>query len=145
MSDSSTTPGTLSRLMLLRRAQDDPRLKLDQLLAETIAVLDLADAVVCWPAAGAPEVHAASAADESAPEDPMKWSPEIVARLAQARSADETINDPRHRLFIPLIVEGRRNGVMAVSGREPISDEDQCTLIIMAQILARHPAFVSLL
>jgi signal transduction histidine kinase len=148
MNTSSTTPRTLARLQLLRRIQGDgstARPQLEQLLAEMIEALELTGATVRWPVTGTPEVHVGRG--ETVLDGPSTWGPETTARLGGARSSDETFIDPQrpHRLLVPLIVDGLRNGVLSALTREPMNEEDHCTLIIVAHCLVRHPAFVDLI
>lgn len=143
MKTSASTTKNVARYQLLSRLlAGRTGEKLEQLLAETAGTFGVEQTGLRWPIQGSPQINCVAgwpAADESG-----KWDLDAIGRLADAPNSADAFLDPRDskRLLIPLLVDGRRNGVFWVTRGEGFGEDDWHALVAVAQCFARHPAFL---
>jgi signal transduction histidine kinase len=73
-----------------------------------------------------------------------KWGADVTGRLASARTTRDVAGDSQdaNRLLVPLLIDGRRNGVFWALANDGLDEEDRQALIVVGQCLSRHPALV---
>ncbi len=115
---------------------------LTAVLDDLAASFGLAEAGVRWPVRGPQQVLAMVGA-----ENECGFGEETAAQLASAHSSEEVLADPMgSRFLIPLVFEGRSNGVLwaRLSGQTNWLEEDRTALVLAAQCLARHPSLLEM-
>ncbi len=113
--------------------------KFEQTVAEVANTFELAEFGIRWPVPGTAQFQVI-VGDST---DSMTWSSDSIERLMQAKSFEESWVDAEdgRRLFVPLLLEGRRNGAVWIRSHEPIDDETGRFLIVVVQSLIRLPSF----
>ncbi|MCE9529771.1 MAG: hypothetical protein K8T89_01320 [Planctomycetes bacterium] len=111
---------------------------LEKVLNDVCSTLELDDLALRWPIQGTSQINLIVGPGK---QESQKWESEVVGRLAGAKSSTEAFADPKndHRLHIPLLFQGRRNGAISASRSETISEEDCIFLTVVAQCLGKHP------
>ena len=142
---SKIAASSVARFQLLSRllaGSKDSGERIEALLADVADTFQLEEAGLRWPVSGQWQVHCVAGKPDREPV--AKWDSEVSNRLTAARSSDETIIDPQNdrRLLIPVFIEGRRNGVFWAVSSDGFQEEARQGLIVAAQCLSRHPAFV---
>jgi signal transduction histidine kinase len=144
MNASANMTRTATRFQFLSRllaGETGSGRKLDELLAEAADVYDLAEIGVRWPIPGVATVYGVAGLASS--DGTLKWDAETVARLSDARSSNDAFVDSQepHRLLVP-IVSGKQNGVIWALARQPLDEEEIAALVVLAQCVCRHSAFI---
>jgi signal transduction histidine kinase len=138
---ATTASHSLARYQLFSRLLTAPSgEKIERLLKSIVEVFDLAEAGLCWPVIGKPQLLGSSG--DINPNSIPKWDPDALIRLAGAKSSEEYLPDPdyQNRLLIPIIIESRRNGVFWATTSHCVPTEDSDALVVVAQCLAKNSA-----
>jgi len=112
---------------------------LEQLLGEVVTVAGLETAGVRWPLQGTPQIQLAAGRSVNV----NKWESDVLGRLSGARSSNDAFLDTHtdRRLYVPIIIDGRRPGVLWIDSEEAFTEDAIRYLVVVAQALAKHPAY----
>jgi len=132
----------ISRYQLLARLTSGEGASLDAVLHDLAQTFGMSEVGLRWPVPGPAQVNLAT--NKAAGDDGSRWGADVTARIASAGKRDEAFFDPNDpgRLFVPLVMAGRRTGVLWTARAEPLCDEEVHALIAVAAAVIRHPAFV---
>jgi len=132
----------ISRLQLLARLAAGDGTSLDAVLGDVVRTLGLSEAGLRWPIPGSLQINLAT--NKPPAEEGPRFGADVTARVAGSATVEEAFIDPNDpgRLFVPIVMPGRRTGMLWAVRTEPLNDEEVHTLIVIVHNLIRHPAFV---